>query len=639
MRASELELTELIDFVDGEINLQGRRLVLHSVNAFAHFRKDLAHMLGPEHTRRILTRFGYIWGEVDAAAMQRLFSWDSPEEMLKAGPKLHAIQGVSQVEIVSMDIDDSTGAMSMEVIWPNSNESDEHLLEFEQSDEAVCWSLVGYASGYASRCLGRKIFFVETECRGKGDKVCRAIGKDERSWGDEINKWLKYFESYDIHGKVQKLTEELGRKTVELANLRANYMLTSHKPSNLFADIHSQSFRNVMDMAERIAPFDSSVLLLGETGVGKEIVAQYIHNLSKRAEGPFVAINCGALPETLLESELFGHTKGSFTGAIHDKIGLFEHANKGTVFLDEIGDVSPAMQMKLLRVLQEKEILRIGENKPRKINIRIIAATNRNIEEEIKKENFREDLYYRLGVIEINIPPLRSRTEDIGALARYFVKTFSNKLDIRNLRLDAKTIDRLLEYDWPGNVRELENVIERSAILCKDGLIQPECLPKKVLSATDKARKTAVVGEKMHGMLFEEEMTLLIDKCLHTFNKKYGKNIAGLAQEVKDHLVKYYALNDRDVIEAFIEDAYQRCGEDEITMDHVSLDQLKMAESDAQQTASPVKDAISQTEISLIIDSLRRNDGNISNAALDLDMHRATLWRKMKKYGIDNKNL
>jgi transcriptional regulator with PAS, ATPase and Fis domain len=194
-----------------------------------------------------------------------------------------------------------------------------------------------------------------------------------------------------------------------------------------------------------------------------------------------VGVNCAALPETLLESELFGHKAGSFTGAIKDRVGLFEEAQKGTIFLDEIGDISPAMQMKLLRVLQERELRRVGESTSRKVDVRVITATNQNLAEAIREGRFREDLYYRLRVIEIEMPPLRARKEDILHLARHFCGQFAHKLKIQKLRLDSTCADYLQAYNWPGNVRELENAIERAAVLSTDGLIRPEHLPANIV--------------------------------------------------------------------------------------------------------------------------------------------------------------
>jgi transcriptional regulator with PAS, ATPase and Fis domain len=231
------------------------------------------------------------------------------------------------------------------------------------------------------------------------------------------------------------------------------------------------------------------VLIVGETGAGKEVLARYIHHNSTRSQGKFVAINCASLPETLLESELFGHKAGSFTGAVRDRIGLFEEANNGTIFLDEIGDISPAMQTRLLRVLQEHEVVRVGENLPRKITSRVISATHRDLAKEVAEGRFREDLYYRIRIIEIDVPPLRDRVDDILPLARFFIGKLSKKLKITGLRLDATCVEYLLSYPWPGNVRELENILERAAILAGDGVIRPEHLPFSMTQGSGAAER------------------------------------------------------------------------------------------------------------------------------------------------------
>ena len=252
-------------------------------------------------------------------------------------------------------------------------------------------------------------------------------------------------------------------------------MHEGHDP--FFAEVKSAAYRRIMQLASRVAQFDSSVLITGETGVGKEVVARYIHRHSHRSKGPFVVVNCGALPETLLESELFGHKAGSFTGATRDRIGLVEQANHGTIFLDEIGDISQNTQLKILRVLQEKEITRVGEGEPLKIDVRVIAATNRDLPKAVAEEKFREDLLFRLRVIEIEVPPLRERTEDILPLARYLIDRLAKKLDIPKLRIDATSVDYIQAYHWPGNVRELDNALERASVLSQDGIVLPENLP------------------------------------------------------------------------------------------------------------------------------------------------------------------
>ena len=245
----------------------------------------------------------------------------------------------------------------------------------------------------------------------------------------------------------------------------------------------SAAIRDVLQFISKVAPTDSTVLISGESGTGKELAARAIHQNSKRANKPFMAVNCAALAESLLESELFGHEKGSFTGALLQKKGRLEIAEGGTVFLDEIGDLAPALQVKLLRVLQEREFERVGGTKAIKLDIRVIAATNKNLEEAVSKGTFRQDLYYRLNVVSLEMPPLRSRPEDIPLLANYFAAKYGKRCNRRVMGTSPEAIGRLVTYQWPGNVRELENAIERAVVLGSTERILPEDLPESVLES------------------------------------------------------------------------------------------------------------------------------------------------------------
>ena len=245
----------------------------------------------------------------------------------------------------------------------------------------------------------------------------------------------------------------------------------------------SERMQQVYEVIARVAATESTVLLHGESGTGKELAAQAIHRNSPRADKPFVSINCAALTDTLLESELFGHEKGAFTGAIAQKRGKLEVADGGTVFFDEIGDLAQALQAKLLRVLQQREVERVGGTRPIKVNIRVIAATNKNLEDAVRKGSFRDDLYYRLHVVTLTMPPLRERKEDIPLLAAYFVAKYAERCNRRVFGLSAEARAQLLEHDWPGNVRELENTIERAIVLGNTDRILPEDLPEAVLEA------------------------------------------------------------------------------------------------------------------------------------------------------------
>src|SRR5215472_6209007 len=234
---------------------------------------------------------------------------------------------------------------------------------------------------------------------------------------------------------------------------------------------NSQTLLNVLDLVRGVAATDSTVLVLGETGTGKELIARALHNNSRRCGRPFVKLNCSAIPSELLESELFGHEKGAFTGALAQKIGRFETADTGTLFLDEIGDMPVALQPKLLRVLQEQEFERLGSCRTHRISIRLIAATNRNLDEMLSRNEFRSDLYYRLNVFPIVVPPLRERREDVALLVAHFVESFASRMCKRIDHIPQETLDALTSYSWPGNVRELQNLVERAAILCQNGVL------------------------------------------------------------------------------------------------------------------------------------------------------------------------
>jgi DNA-binding NtrC family response regulator len=246
---------------------------------------------------------------------------------------------------------------------------------------------------------------------------------------------------------------------------------------------NSAEIAKIKQMVEKIALTESTVLLLGESGTGKELIARAIHSYSNRADCPFVSINCAALPENLLESELFGHAKGSFTGAIKDKEGLFKVADGGTFFLDEIGETSQAIQVKLLRVLEQKEITPVGETKPINVDVRLVAATNQDLEQKVKANQFRPDLFYRLNVLPVSIPPLRQRKEDIPLLCRHFLHKHCQRLNSKDKTLSPEILLYLVNYSWPGNVRELENILERAIILSSGNKITPEDLPPQVLQA------------------------------------------------------------------------------------------------------------------------------------------------------------
>ena len=303
----------------------------------------------------------------------------------------------------------------------------------------------------------------------------------------------------------------------------------------------SNEMLDVMSMVSKVAPTDSSILITGESGTGKELIAKAIHLNSKRKNRSFIVINCGALPENLQESELFGHMRGAFTGAIRDKRGLFQDANGGTLFLDEIGEMVPSAQVKLLRFLQDGEIRRVGENDPIYVDVRLLAATNRDLEEAMKEGVFREDLYYRLNVIGINLPSLRKRKDDIPLLVNYFLDKFvaKTKKKVESVSPDAMKI--LTGYHWPGNVRELENVLERAVILTNRNVIMPEDLPPSMRSKQQKA--PAIVeemGDKTLEELEKDYILRVLDR--YSWNQKKASETLGISTTTLWRKLKSYGI-------------------------------------------------------------------------------------------------
>jgi transcriptional regulator with PAS, ATPase and Fis domain len=343
-------------------------------------------------------------------------------------------------------------------------------------------------SGYVSRVTAGEVYVLEDRCLGQGQAACHLLGRTREGWGDEHAEELSFFDS----GRLEQcLDVSLGRvaKTLKAAEekIRAHRRVLVRvardveEPLGIVA--RSREMQNLIELARRVARVDATVLITGESGVGKERIARLVHDESTRAAGPFLAVNCGAITETLLESELFGHKRGAFTGATADRPGLFEAANHGTLLLDEIGEISAGMQIKLLRVLQEREIRRVGENASRPIDVRVLAATNRDLTHSVAVGSFRQDLYYRLKVVELQVPPLRDRRDDILPLARVLLTDSAARMGREIAGLEPRVVDQLLRYRWPGNVRELENAMERAVALARGSRVEFEDLPEEIRQA------------------------------------------------------------------------------------------------------------------------------------------------------------
>ncbi|CAN0627398.1 Transcriptional regulatory protein XylR [Burkholderia multivorans] len=455
---TDADLRRLIHFsaADGRIWLAGQRMVLLHAAALGTLRQELMESVGPAQTRRLFTRVGFASGERDAALAREIRAKGSFYDMFHIGPQLHMLEGAVQVTPIRFEADAATGAFEAEYRWEHSWEAEVHRRAFGPQAEPVCWMLIGYATGYTSAFMGRTILFKETTCAGKNDPHCTIVGKPAEAWPDaeEISSWFK---ADSLINTIRDLQTEVESLRLEIAPDTDRTQLVGR----------SDAFSSAYEMLETAAPTKVTVLLTGETGVGKERFARALHSLSPRAAKPFVAINCAAIPHALIESELFGAEKGAYTGSQAARAGRFERADGGTLFLDEIGELPLDVQAKLLRVIQEGEVERLGSAESRKVDVRLVAATNRDLAQAVQDGTFRADLYYRINVYPVVIPPLRDRQDDIELLARAMLERFASLHGKPAPTLTDYAYDALRHYRWPGNVRELENLIERAVILAR----------------------------------------------------------------------------------------------------------------------------------------------------------------------------
>ena len=376
---------------------------------------------------------------------------------------------------------------------------------------------------------------------GSNDLALQAM---KRGAYDYVGKPFKPDEVLLVLRKAEE-RERLRRENQSLRRVLSDRVAGPTGPGTLAGMIgKSPAMQKVFRTIGRVAEYKTNVLITGESGTGKELVARAVHDLSPRASGPFVAVNCGAIPETLLESELFGHRKGAFTDASRDKRGLFEEANGGTLFLDEIGELPVAVQVKFLRAIQEEEIRRLGDTKETPVDVRVVAATVRDLPAEVKLGRFREDLYYRLNVLPVHLAPLRERVEDIPPLVEHFVTYYANKHGMRVESIAPEAMQLLLDYPWPGNVRELENTIERAMVLCDGPRIEAAVLEDRIKTSADRSRIPMIGAEmsiKKASRFVEEE---LIRKALLATggNRTNAAKILEISHRALLYKIKEYGI-------------------------------------------------------------------------------------------------
>ncbi|CAM4238503.1 sigma-54-dependent Fis family transcriptional regulator [Vreelandella rituensis] len=444
---------------EGQIWLGEQRMLLMPLAASTFFRNELITTLGMERARGLFMRLGYYSGLMDAELGEALRGKRlGLEESFLAGPQLHALQGHVQAIPVNLEMDLAQDHFYSEFIWKGSFEVDVWRSHGHQNEPA-CWTLLGYASGYATQLLGREVQYREVTCRACGDDDCRIIGKLAHEWPDH--------QAFAELLREAPLIDELYELQARIATLESDLARTRDKET--WGPIGSTPvFREMLTMLDRAAPSEVSVLLLGETGTGKEILARRLHDQGQRADGPFIAVNCAAIPPELIESELFGVEKGAYTGAVQSRMGRFERADGGTLFLDELAELSPRAQAALLRTLEEHQIERVGGQTVRNVDVRIVAATHNDLLERVEQGSFRQDLFYRLNAFTLTVPSLCQRLDDILPLAEHFLRHFEHHYQRRTLGFSDQARSTMWQYRWPGNVRELKNAVERGVILTAD---------------------------------------------------------------------------------------------------------------------------------------------------------------------------
>jgi len=479
MRAEDLRSREMLgqDPATGFPLLGSLRIMALGMGGLGRLNQDIIECLGWEKMRVLLKRFGYDSGLSHAAVIARLYEFDDTREWFKAGSVMRSLAGLADEELRDIEFGPEFSKIHFTGIWKASIESVIWQNLLGTTTEPICCILEGIASGYASAVLGTEVLVKEISCEAQGNSHCVFEGRTIAEWGLSPETFREQLKVADVKEELDQLKRALEKANRHIVSQKEVIRdLKQHVHQNTDQDIifRSRSIKEVLIMAEKVAPTAASVLIQGESGTGKEVLAKIIHEQSGRKSAPFQAINCAALPANLLESELFGHVKGAFTGAEADKTGLFVEAGQGTIFLDEIGSLPLELQAKLLRVTQEKKVQPVGGTRFQSVQARIISATNQDLKEMTENAEFREDLFFRLSVFPIFLPPLKKRREDILPLARYFL----NRAHPGHEGFSPEAVRKLETYDWPGNIRELENWVEYAVILAGGAeRIKPEHLP------------------------------------------------------------------------------------------------------------------------------------------------------------------
>ena len=492
MKLTDASLFDLLETKnDGAVCFNERRALILDVDLLRDLRLKLVEHHGVTAASKMLWSFSYANGLRDAGGVK---AEKSRHEWLNAGAELLALRGWAQIAILSSEFENNKDGSQnhIELEWNNSWEVYCDSADFKPESWQACYAVAGYLSGFASAIAKKNVFVIETECRGRGDKQCRAIAKSDwtdaddatheilaridANSPDDFNLDEALAEVTPITDRIRELIAQLEARDAEIQNLQmqVHYLRESSGDNPVEEMIgKSAAYKKALRIARTAASSpDTTVLIEGETGTGKELFARYVHRQSPLAHRPLITVNCAALPASLVESELFGHEKGAFTGAVQRKLGRFEIADGGTIFLDEIGELPLETQAKFLRVLQEGEFERLGGTQTIKVKTRVIAATNRNLEELVSEGKFRSDLYFRLNVFPVSLPSLRERASDIPLLIDFYTQKFRRDFNKPITALSQTSIDNLKNYAFPGNIRELRHLVERAVLLSENSTLE-----------------------------------------------------------------------------------------------------------------------------------------------------------------------
>lgn len=508
---------------DGQIWLDESRMLLLHAKALGALRRELIDSLGAKRSHGLLFRMGFTAGQEDAERASKLLGAGENYDVFQIGPELHAFEGLVKSTITEAQIDWEQGTFFGEVVCENSWEAESHLQQYGIGEEAACWTLAGYASGYVTRFFRRFIVFRETQCTCCGDPHCVLVGKPVEAWGDDA--YLEYCRPAEMDTAYQELAQELWQLRGRQREQMPSGKLVGGSPA----------FRTAFDLLSKAAHSPITVLLLGETGVGKEVFAQWLHENSDRANQPFVAVNCAAIPNDLIESELFGVQKGAFTGAQQSRPGRFERADGGTLFLDEIGDLSPISQIKLLRLLQEGEYLPLGSDKPKMSRARVVVATNHDLNAKLGEGSFRKDLFYRLQAHHAHLPPLRQRSGDIPLLLDHCLEQAAREMGRKKPTPPDELAVLLGTYHFPGNIRELMGMVYDALSMHQSGKLSMDGFKKAIGhgagETVPRANDSAAPGQTPPHLVFserlptlEEAATLVVEEALR--RSKNNQSIA-----------------------------------------------------------------------------------------------------------------